>query len=56
MQKLNPCKRFDWRLLKKESENLGFGVKKVFDTNYGEVNAYNISVWLSLYFDTLNYE
>ena len=42
-------------LLKKESEKLGKETKKVFDQNYGEVNAYHISVWESLYFDSINY-
>ena len=37
-------------------EKLEKDVKKVFDQNYGEVNAYHISVWESLYFDALNYE
>ena len=56
MEKLNPDREFKWTLLKKESTKLGKDVKKVFDQNYGEVNAYHISVWESLYFDTLNYE
>lgn len=55
MEKLNPTKHFSWRLLKKESEKLEQEIKKVFDANYGEVNAYHISVWQSLYFDSLNY-
>lgn len=55
MEKLNPSENFSWRLLKKESEKLGKETKKVFDHNYGEVNAYHISVWESLYFDSINY-
>lgn len=55
MEKLNPDKQFSWRLLKNESEKMGVAIKKVFDQNYGEVNSYHISVWESLYFDTLNY-
>ena len=55
MEKLNPEKKFDWRILKKESEKLGKEIKKVFDANYGEVNSYHFSVWESLYFDSLNY-
>lgn len=55
MEKLNPEKKFDWRILKKESEKLGKKIKKVFDANYGEVNSYHFSVWESLYFDSLNY-
>lgn len=56
MEKLNPGKRFDWRLLKKESEKLGKEIKKTFDQNYGEVNAYHVSVWESLYFDTVDFD
>lgn len=55
MEKLNPDKHFDWRLLKKEAERLEIEIKKVFDQNYGEVNAYHRKVWESLYFDALNY-
>lgn len=55
MQKLNPSVVFDWRLMKRESEKLGHEVKKVFDQNYGEVNAYHRDVYESLYFDTLEY-
>ena len=56
MEKLNKGQHFDWRVLKNESKKMGIDVKKVFDANYGEVNAYHVSVWESLYFDTLNYE
>ena len=55
MEKLNPDVKFDWRIVKKESEKLGKEIKRVFDQNYGEVNAYHISVWENLYYDTLNY-
>jgi hypothetical protein len=55
MQKLNPDVNFNWRLMKRESEKLGHEVKKVFDQNYGEVNAYHRDVYESLYFDTLEY-
>ena len=56
MEKLNFPHKFDWRELKRESHRLRKPIKKVFDQNYGEVNAYHISVWESLYFDTLNFE
>lgn len=56
MEKLNKGMSFDWRMLKRESERLGIEVKKVFDQNYGEVNAYHKDVWESLYFDTLDFE
>ena len=55
MEKLNPGKKFNWKILKSESKKLGVKIGKTFDQNYGEVNTYHISVWESLYFDTLNY-
>lgn len=55
MQKLNPGVALDWRLMKKESEKLGHEVRKVFDQNYGEVNAYHRDVYESLFLDTLNF-
>ena len=56
IEKLNPKIKFNWRNLKKESERLKKEIRKTFDANYGEVNTYHVSVWESLYFDTLNYE
>lgn len=35
----------NWRVLKNTSGILGYEIKKVFDANYGEVNAYHIDVW-----------
>lgn len=55
MEKLNPRKHFRYSLLKSESRKLGYEVKKVFDQNYGEMNAYHRNVWESLYFDPLEY-
>lgn len=55
MKKLNFPRKFNWRELKRESQRLRKSIKKVFDQNYGEVNAYHSSVWESLYFDTLNF-
>ena len=55
MEKLNPKMHFNWRLLKKESENLHKPSKEVFDANYGTVKAYHVDVWESLYFDSINY-
>jgi prophage antirepressor-like protein len=40
-----PWQSFDWRRLKNTSAYLGYPVQKVFDANYGEVNAYHIDVW-----------
>lgn len=38
-------KSIDWRRLKNASVRTGFGVKKIFDANYGEVNTYHMSAW-----------
>lgn len=48
MQALNDC-AFDWRALKDYSVENGYEIKKVFDQNYGEVNAYHKDVWLAVY-------
>lgn len=42
-------KVFDWRRLKLESQRQGYGVKKIFDANYGEVNTYHVNVWETVY-------
>lgn len=42
-------KTFNWRKLKDKSIELGYGVKKIFDANYGEVNTYHKDVWESVY-------
>jgi prophage antirepressor-like protein len=42
-------KDFDWRKLKKASERMGYGVRKIFDANYGEVNIYHMKVWERVY-------
>jgi|tagenome__1003787_1003787.scaffolds.fasta_scaffold20979077_3 prophage antirepressor-like protein len=47
-------KFFNWRLLKNTSEYMGYEVKKVFDANYGAVNAYHIDVWKQEYSDCIN--
>lgn len=38
-------KTFNWRKLKEKSIELGYGVKKIFDANYGEVNTYHRDDW-----------
>ena len=45
-------KDFNWRLLKLESKVQRYEVKKVFDANYGKVNAYHINVWKAVYPET----
>ena len=42
-------KVFDWRKLKLESQRQGYGVRKIFDANYGEVNTYHVNVWEKVY-------
>lgn len=42
-------KTFNWRKLKEKSIELGYGVKKIFDANYGEVNTYHRDVWEAVY-------
>lgn len=44
-------KIFSWRLLKEKSIAMGYGVKKIFDANYGEVNTYHRDVWEAVYPD-----
>lgn len=41
--------KFDWRLLKAASTDLGFKTKPVFDANYGTVNAYHADAWREAY-------
>lgn len=40
---------FDWRMLKRACEENGWEVKKVFDANYGDVNAYPACAWEHCY-------
>ena len=42
-------KYFSWRKLKQTSAELGYGVKKIFDANYGNVNVYHVKVWKCVY-------
>lgn len=42
-------KTFNWRKLKEKSIELGYGIKKIFDANYGEVNTYHRDVWEAAY-------
>lgn len=44
-------KTFKWRRLKEVGERMGHEVKKIFDANYGEVNAYHKDVWEAVYPD-----
>jgi prophage antirepressor-like protein len=42
-------KTINWRGLKNTSDYLNYEVKKVFDPNFGSVNAYHIDVWRTEY-------
>ncbi len=44
-------KTFDWHRLKETRIQMGYGVKKIFDANYGEVNTYHKEVWEKVYPD-----
>lgn len=44
-------KTFDWHRLKETGIQMGYGVKKIFDANYGEVNTYHKEVWEKVYPD-----
>ena len=42
-------RKISWKRLKDTSNYLQREVKKIFDANYGNVNAYHIDVWLNEY-------
>lgn len=41
--------KFDWRVLKEAAAEMGIAPKKIFDANYGTVNAYHSDVWIEAY-------
>ena len=43
--------KYDWRKLKVASEKTGHEVKKVFDANFGAVNAYHEDAWKEVYLE-----
>ena len=47
-------KDYDWRKLKVASEKTGHEVKKVFDANFGAVNAYHEDAWKEVYQEIYN--
>ena len=47
-------KDYDWRKLKVASEKTGHEVKKVFDANFGAVNAYHEDAWKEAYQEIYN--
>ena len=42
-------REYSWKPLKEYSQQQGFRVEKVFDKNYGDVNAYHRDVWEAVY-------
>lgn len=59
MEILNPDRQFNWRQLKAEALRLSPSDelrKDVFDANYKQVKAYHVSVWESLFADSIEYE
>ncbi|MBE0434694.1 MAG: Rha family transcriptional regulator [Methylomicrobium sp.] len=46
---LHHGQKFDWRLLKSASAEMDIPPTKVFDQNYGTVNAYHVDVWFETY-------
>lgn len=42
-------KELNWRELKAVGEAIGYLPRKIFDANYGMVNAYHMSVWKLIY-------
>lgn len=41
--------KFDWRILKEAAAEMGISTRKIFDANYGTVNAYHADVWAEAY-------
>lgn len=41
--------KFDWRILKEAAAEMGIAPRKIFDANYGTVNAYHADVWAEAY-------
>jgi Rha family phage regulatory protein len=41
--------KFDWRILKEAAAEMGIAPRKIFDANYGTVNAYHADVWSEAY-------
>lgn len=49
MSMLYHSQKFDWRLLKSTSTEMGIEPIDVFDANYGTAKAYHIVVWREAY-------
>jgi len=49
MEMLYHGQKFNWRLLKSASAELGIEPQDVFDANYGTVKAYHVDAWQEAY-------
>lgn len=49
MQMIHHGQKFNWRELKAASAEMEIPPVKVFDQNYGQVNAYHVEVWRAAY-------
>ncbi len=49
MQMNHHGQKFNWRLLKRNSEAMGIPAIDVYDANYGTVKAYHLDVWQKAY-------
>ena len=54
MEMLYHGTRFNWRLLKDASTEMGVPAIDVFDQNYGTVKAYHANVWMAAYAVPIN--
>jgi hypothetical protein len=49
MEMLHHGVKFNWRLLKSASQDIGIELIEIFDANYGTVKAYHRDAWIEAY-------
>jgi hypothetical protein len=49
MEMLHHGVKFNWRLLKSASQDIGIEPIEIFDANYGTVKAYHRDAWIEAY-------